>query len=219
MKPCDVGCGVLLLLLAGCDSSATHAPLVVFREGEPVTGLTPHDSAPPDVALSDGSAANDGASDASIHSDANVVVDAGTGPNALTVVYRTHSQGGGFAPRNIGAAWIERGDGTWIKTLQVWAAIRARYLSRFNAASGGNRLDAISSATLASHVRHENHWDLRDVQGNRVAPGAYRVVIELTDGNRAGASIELPFTLDATWMETTPFPATAFYSDLVVSLR
>ncbi len=203
----------LIILSSACERGRTAAPWVELRAGSPVDAFTPRDSGMPDVPSADASVT---VSDAAMLRDARID---GSGPNAMTVGYRTHSQGGAFAPRNVGAAWIERGDGTWVKTLEAWATIRARYLYRFNTACDGNRVDAISRATLRDHELHENTWNLRDVQDHVLPEGDYRVVIEVTDMEAAGASIALPFVLEPGATGATTFPSTPFFSDLVVSVR
>lgn len=127
-------------------------------------------------------------------------VDAGPGvgePDAgsLSFEVMTAAVGGRFAPRNVGAIWIETEQGQFIKTLEVWAQTRARYLRRFQAASGGDTTDAITSATLKKHEPHAVTWNLTDKNRQLVMDGNYRVVLELTDKNGTGASHEVPFTL------------------------
>jgi hypothetical protein len=125
-------------------------------------------------------------------------------PTQLTFDVLTRSLDGWYAPRNIGAIWIESASGTWIKTLAVWALIRERYLTRFRAASKGNRVDAVTSATLNQHTTHHVTWDLADVNGSPVPDGEYRVVIELTDQDSTGDSTVIPFTKGPAPLELTP---------------
>jgi hypothetical protein len=117
-----------------------------------------------------------------------------TGLSQLTFAVLTHSLGGRYSPKNIGAIWIETSSGAFVKTLEVWAATRARYLSRWRAETNSNRVDAVSSATLRSHVMHTAHWDLTDVSGNPVPAGEYKLVVEITDHDGPGADTEVPFT-------------------------
>jgi hypothetical protein len=125
-------------------------------------------------------------------------------PTKLTFDVLTKSLGGIYAPRNIGAIWIESSSGTWIKTLALWAATRERYLSVFNAASGGNKVDAVTSATLWFHQNHEVTWDLADSSHNPVPDGEYRVMIETTDSDGPGDSTFVGFTKGPTPLHLTP---------------
>ena len=122
----------------------------------------------------------------------------------LTFDVTTVNQGGRYAPRNVGAIWIETAAGSFVKTLEVWAGTRGRYLSRFNSEAGGSRVDAVTSATLRSYSAHHATWDLTDVSGNDVASGDYKVVIEVTDHDGPGKSANVPFTYGAMPMMMMP---------------
>jgi hypothetical protein len=113
-----------------------------------------------------------------------------------TVVFkvRTSSPGGNFSPRNIGAIWIEDSSGDFVKTIKLWANRRKQYLYTWNSSSGGNTIDAATGATLSSHQTHEVTWDLKDVHGNNVSDGNYKLKIEMTDEHSQGplASFDFP---------------------------
>lgn len=100
-----------------------------------------------------------------------------------------------FAPRNVGAIWIEREDGTFVRALERWYSVRGAYLFAFLESAGDGVLDGISGPTLDAHRAHAAVWDLRDGGGCPVPAGSYRVRIELTDGNRAGRTADLAFAL------------------------
>ena len=131
---------------------------------------------------------------------------------------RTTAFGGRYAPRNIGAIWIETASGTFVKTIERWAKTRARYLTRFSTASGGNVVDAITSATLSSHTTHDRTWNLADKTECEIPAGDYRVVIEETDRDGPGTTIELPFTKGTT-PQTFPVADNAYFHDLVLELQ
>jgi hypothetical protein len=118
---------------------------------------------------------------------------AATGALHFTVLTKTLN--GRYSPKNIGAIWIERASGEFVKTLEVWAATRARYLSRWRSEAGSNKVDAVTSATLRTHVTHKASWNLTDVSRAAVASGDYKVVVEITDHDGSGDSTEVPFTL------------------------
>lgn len=136
----------------------------------------------------------------------------------LHVRVRTSALGGRYAPKNVGAIWVETATGGFVKTLEKWAKVRARYLVRWNAVSKGNVIDAITSATLSTHITHDREWDLTDTTECPIRPGNYRVVIEHTDQNGAGVTIELPFTKDQD-AQTLVFPDAAKFHDLLLELR
>lgn len=147
--------------------------------------------------------------DGSIVDDGGFVdVDAGPdlcSPNkVMDLSTLTSPYGGRYAPRNIGAIWIERSDGTFVKTLEKWARTRQRYLTNFRRRTGGDTTDAITGATLSSHRTHAERWDLRDLSGCAIAPGDYVVVLELTDTNSTGALATVPFSWDGGDLELSP---------------
>lgn len=154
-------------------------------------------------------------------------VDAGPAPlcdrpdpsplSRLAVRVRTTPFGGTFAPRNVGAIWVERADGTFVRTLKRWARVRGRWLQRFNASARGNVVDAITSATLAAHTTHEVSWDLLDFEDCEIDNGAYQVVFELTDRNGAGESLAIPFTKGDAAISLAPAETRVFH-DLSIEL-
>lgn len=136
----------------------------------------------------------------------------------LHVRVRTTAVGGRYAPRNVGAIWIETASGAFVKTLERWGKTRAKYLVRWNAASGGNVVDAITSATLSSHITHDREWDLTNKTECEIPTGNYRVVIEHTDRNGAGVTFEIPFAKDQTAVTVMPADVTNFH-DMLIELR
>jgi hypothetical protein len=109
-----------------------------------------------------------------------------TGAPKLTVGFTTVSFQGEYAPRNIGAVWVTDAQDAFVKTLHVWAGKRIKYLTKWKGASGGNMVDAITSATWKQHGAHTLVWDMTNVSGEVIPDGAYRVYIELTEQNGAG---------------------------------
>ncbi|HEX7479488.1 MAG TPA: DUF2271 domain-containing protein [Polyangiales bacterium] len=126
---------------------------------------------------------------------------AGTGATSgftsMTFDVLTHPVGGQYAPRNVGAIWIETSSGQFVKTLEAWAFIRAFYLTKFNAETAGNKVDAVTSATLNSHTTHHATWNLKDANGNVAPDGAYKIIVEVTDGDMTGQNTSVPFMLAA----------------------
>lgn len=137
--------------------------------------------------------------------------------STLRIQVRTSPVGGRFAPRNVGVIWIERADGTFVKTIERWGVARAKYLVAFIASSNGNVVDAITSATLLSHQTHTRTWDLTDTTDCEVEPGDYRVRVEHTDRDGPGAATSLPLTIaDAM---TSTFPDEPTFHDLQLDLE
>jgi hypothetical protein len=117
----------------------------------------------------------------------------GTSVSALTFSVTTMTLGGRYQPKNIGAIWITNGAGTFVRTLEVWAGIRAAYLTRFASETKRNSVDAMTSATLTTHRMHTVMWDLTDLNGQVVPDGPYNIVIETTDKDGTGDSLSIPF--------------------------
>lgn len=104
-----------------------------------------------------------------------------------TVVFEvtTVSFDGKYAPKNVGAIWVEDAQNNFVKTLKVWANKREKHLIKWRAASGGNTVDAVTSATIRKHGTHSATWDCTDFNGNLVADGNYKIYIEFTETNSA----------------------------------
>ncbi|MET0340910.1 MAG: DUF2271 domain-containing protein [Polyangiales bacterium] len=158
-----------------------------------------------DVVLADGGL--------SIAFDAAVLggLDARTAPAApagLTLYFRvqTKAYGGKYAPRNIGAIWVERAEGGYVKTLERWAGTRAMFLRNWRASARDDLTDAITGATLATHTVHEVRWNFTDVAGAVVPDGNYRLAMETTDRDATGAVHYVPFVKSGT---PGPLPAPA----------
>ncbi len=117
---------------------------------------------------------------------------------------RTSSVGGKFAPRNVGAIWIQDGEGAFVKTLERWGTTRAKWLLTFNAASGGNVVDAITGATKVSHETHEVRWNLTNAAGCPVPAGDYAIWLELTDRSGAGVTLDIPIGVPAPPSQVQP---------------
>lgn len=136
----------------------------------------------------------------------------------LAFTVRTVPLGGRFAPKNVGAVWIETSRGQFVRTLASWGKVRAKWLSAWLTASGGNEVDAITGATLTGHKVHEFVWGLRDVHGCEVAAGGYALRMELTDRNGAGATHTVSFDVGAEGFDLSP-PDTVGFRDMRAILK
>ena len=126
---------------------------------------------------------------------------AGGGPpggtsGCLTVSFTTVSPKGKYSPRNIGAIWITDANGAYVKTLTVWAGKRAKYLTKWISSSGGDKVDAVTSATLSSHGTRQGVWNCTDKAGQALGNGDYFLNAELTDRDGSGPYMKVPFTFD-----------------------
>lgn len=136
----------------------------------------------------------------------------------LRIRVRTSAIGGSFAPRNVGAIWIERSTGEFVKTVERWGKTRAKWLTRFAAASHDNLVDAVTGPTLLYHQTHEAVWDLTGLDRCEIAGGDYRVAFELTDRSGTGEATAVPFAKDQT-AQTSTFPDTPYFHDLELALE
>ena len=108
---------------------------------------------------------------------------------SFTATFDTTAAGGRYAPRHVLAAWIERSDGTFVRTLFEWAARREPHLVAWvDAHPAGEPLDGITSATLSTHATRTVTWDLRDASGALVPDGTYVLRLELADQNSTSTS-------------------------------
>jgi hypothetical protein len=110
---------------------------------------------------------------------------------SLSVSVTTTAPGGQYAPRNVGAIWIANSTGAFVKSLDVWGNQRLSHVTAWNAATkaagvSGNKVDAISSATLSAHRAHNVTWNCQNYNRQAVPDGTYRVYFEVTDANKSG---------------------------------
>ncbi|MEZ4453225.1 MAG: DUF2271 domain-containing protein [Nannocystaceae bacterium] len=129
--------------------------------------------------------------------------------DGLQVQLRTRGYNGEYGDRNVGAIWVERPGGEFVRTLALWAASRREHLVRWRASSGNDSTDAITSATRKSHVTTALTWDLRDANGVAVAPGDYLLRAEFTEDNSnkgapLGPLLEVPFVIGGATAVTIP---------------
>lgn len=135
----------------------------------------------------------------------------------LTVTATTSSAGGNFAPRNIVAIWIEDAQGHFVKTLLAYAQTRKTHLNTWEAsttAAGSpfNTVDAITGATRTSHSERTCTWNGKDMNGNLVPDGIYKVRMELTDKNSTGNFSSFNMTKGTNPESLTPANVPSFAS-------
>jgi hypothetical protein len=154
----------------------------------------------------------------------------GVSAGTLKIQFATVNQNGRYAPANVGAIWIEDGAGKFVKTIKRWAGIRASHLTAWKAASGGwpsffgggnaaDQMDAISAGTLRAHGMQDVSWDMKDLMGQLVPDGPYKVGIEVTEDNRVpGANAKIEFVKGAMPQTVMP-PDKAPYAGLTISYQ
>ena len=136
---------------------------------------------------------------------------------SLTVIVTTSSAGGGYAPRNVVAIWVENSSGGFVKTLLAYANNRRTHLNTWEAStttagSAFNITDAISAATQSSHGTRVCQWNGTDYNGTLVADGDFKVRMELTDKNGTGNTASFSFTKGLTAVNLTPANVPSFSS-------
>lgn len=104
----------------------------------------------------------------------------------LTFTVTTSNAGGGYAPRNIVAVWIENNSGAFVKTLYAYTGQYKTHLNTWQASSNFNTTDASTGATYSSHTTRNYTWDGQNTSGATVVDGTYKLRIELTDKNGTG---------------------------------
>lgn len=111
----------------------------------------------------------------------------GTGSKcSFTFDVTTQDDRGNYAPRNVEAAWIMGPNNQFVRTLELHGSFREIHLVKWEAASSGNTVDAVTSATLYSQPQsHHDTWDCTDVNGNPVPNGTYNVYVEFTEDDTA----------------------------------
>jgi hypothetical protein len=147
---------------------------------------------------------------------------------SLMLEFMSAGNAGEYAPRNVGAVWVETSSGQFVKTLSRWAGIRAGHLTQWTGASGGwgggfffatgggsaDELDAITAATLRTHQMHSIPWDMQDPAGMVVPDGSYVIKIEVTESERKASIVaSIDFEKGAAPVSLSP-PDSGPYSNL-----
>jgi hypothetical protein len=131
-----------------------------------------------------------------------------TGPAAacqLSFQVTTVTFGGDYAPRNVGAIWIADGAGKFVKSLVVWGRRRLSHLTRWESASGGNTVDAVTSASASSHSTRMATWNCNGLDGKPVPGGSYVVNVEFTEQNAFGRMMmPVPFMSGGAPVDVSP---------------
>jgi hypothetical protein len=142
----------------------------------------------------------------------------GTNSGACTLTFSvtTVTARGQYAPRNVGAIWISNATGQYVKSLDVWGSQRLGNVTAWQTASGGDKTDAITSATHASHGPHNVTWNCLDRARNPVPDDQYTVNVSFIEGNAipffgpAPIIVSVPFAKGSAPVDITPPDAPNF---------
>jgi len=112
--------------------------------------------------------------------------------------------------------WVTDAQDVFVKTLHVWAGKRIKYLTKWTGSSGGNSVDAVTSATWKQHGAHSMVWDMTDVGGEVIPDGDYRIYIELTEQNSAGKWTSIDIVKGPSPFELMPPEQPSFIEQSIV---
>lgn len=104
----------------------------------------------------------------------------------LTVRFETTAPAGGkYAEKHVQAVWVEKADGTFVRTLNLWADRRARELAQWAAKTADRAKDvqARTGATQTAYGTYTCTWDGTDAAGGPAPDGDYVIRLELTNDN------------------------------------
>ncbi|HEY2732671.1 MAG TPA: DUF2271 domain-containing protein, partial [Polyangiales bacterium] len=116
------------------------------------------------------------------------------------------------------AIWVQDSSGKFMKSLEVWAGIRSRYLSKYSAARGGMPVDVVASATLPNHRAHHVSWNFKDRSGASAPAGKYSLIIELTDTDFPGKFDSIDFDSSLGPQQITP-PNAMYFTTMNLVLQ
>jgi hypothetical protein len=152
----------------------------------------------------------------------------GPKPTKLSFEVTTKTQGGRYAPKNVGAIWIEDSSGKWVYTLEWWDSIlNASKLSRYSQVQGPAYVaffgdtppaDVITGATLSMHKSHSVTWSLKDSKGAEAPDGEYTLMVEVSEAEANGKTLELPFTKGPAPVTMTPADS-PYYTSMTLTLQ
>lgn len=117
-----------------------------------------------------------------------------TNTTGLTVSVITSTTGGGYAPRNVVAIWVENSTGTFVKSLTVYAQARKADLTHWEGSSAGSTVDAVTGATQSGFGVVYGSWNGTDKNNITSPDGEYRLCMEITDKNSTGNFSYFAFT-------------------------
>jgi hypothetical protein len=143
------------------------------------------------------------------------------GSCSLSVSVTTATLAGKYAPRNVGAIWVDDANNHFVKSLYVWGNRRITHLNRWvseTTAAGlpSNRVDAVSAATLSDFGVRTAQWNCTDASKKPVPSGSYHVCFEVTSSNAAGPNDCIPFNAGTGPFHNQPADTSEFQSMVLV---
>lgn len=136
----------------------------------------------------------------------------------LSFAFTTAANGGNYQPKHVLAVWIEKADGTFVKTLKLRGSARKQWLLTWNTKSAGSTVDAVTGSTMSSHSTHNVNWNCRDLSGNLMPDGNYKIVVEFTDAHSQGPMFSYAFTKSANSIYAS-IPNQGKFSNMVLSFN
>ncbi len=114
-----------------------------------------------------------------------LALGAPTAAETLSLTFKTTAPGGGYAPKNIVAVWVESSGGAFVRTIGDWSGTRRSNLVQWRSAAGRSDTDAVMGATRINHNATLGvTWDLLPRGGGApVADGTYTIRFENVDDN------------------------------------
>jgi len=137
--------------------------------------------------------------------------------NVTTVTAR-----GRYAPRNVGAIWIQDASNKFVKSLNVWGTIRLSNATAWTTVSGNNTVDAVTGATRANHGPLTANWDCTNTSHAPIADGGYQICATFAEDDAfpffgpTPHQACAPFQKGSAPVDSTPPDATNFTSMHVV---
>ena len=133
-------------------------------------------------------------------------VQAAATPGQLKIEFTTTPVAGKFSPKHVLAVWVTDAQTNFVRTLELRATRRARYLSAWQAARKDEvSVDGVTGATVTQHQTHQVAWDSKNLKGEVVPNGTYLVFLELTSQHAPGAVAVFPI-LKGPAVQTKQFP-------------
>lgn len=219
MKKVSSSILAVFFLMVGCADSfervpgdeITSQPDDVIINNEPFAdnaaqddGIVPDDSLQPDDTVSpdnpdmpDDAKSSD---DAVVPDNAVVPDDAPASVKSVSVSVTTATYNGEYSPKNVFAIWIEKDDGSYIKTLGAWAQKYKSKLQRWMSKSGSGSkgmTDAVTGASRRVHGTENVSWNLTDVNNQPLSDGIYNVYFELNETNGSSKQLNAQIQLGA----------------------
>lgn len=122
---------------------------------------------------------------------------------SVTFNVTTATDNGTFSPKHVLAIWVKDANGNFVKSIKVMANTRIQYLYKWNKSSGGNKVDAITGATLTSHQSHTVIWNCKNTSNAVVPDGTYKMMIEYTDQHAQGPMDSVTFVISGSSQHVT----------------